>query len=52
MDFRVKKFLGELLHFLYIVLQAFIGVRFDWKYFCGMSCFCWKKVTPCRITKF
>ena len=27
MDSDVKKFLGELLHFLYIVLQAFIGVR-------------------------
>jgi len=32
----VKKFLPELLHFLYLVLQAFIGARENTLYFCGM----------------
>lgn len=49
MNFGMKKFLPELLHFLYIVLQGFIGVRKNGGYFCGIG---WKKATPCHITKF
>ncbi len=40
MDLGVKKFLPELLHFLYIVLQGFIGVRETGEYFCDMGSFC------------
>jgi len=39
MDSGVKKFLPELLHFLYIVLQPFIGMPENALYFCSMVYF-------------
>ena len=48
MDFGVKKFLPELLHFLYIVLQGFIGVGETGEYFCGMGSFCFYHIVHSR----